>query len=552
MELLTLGVLALLGIAAAHVVSPRIGIATPLILIGLGIAASFVPDFPTIEVSPEIILEVIIPPLLYAAAVSIPATDFRREFRQISGLSVGLVLVSTGLLAVYLHWLMPELGWAWCFALGALVSPTDPVATGIIKRLGVNPRLATILEGESMLNDAVALVLLRGAIAATAASFAIWNVAGVFVMALTVAVIIGYVVGRLNLWVRSYVKNPTVNTVVSLTVPFVASIPAEELGASGLVAAVVAGLVTGNGAAKNLSPQHRQSDRQTWKVIEVVLEGFVYLIMGLELLDVVEQVRTDHFAVSRAVTIAFAALAVSLVIRAGFISPLLAVLRDRVSRAPAKRDAILADRAQLEDLSTPPPEVRGLAALRVRRAHPDDKHETIRRDLQKAEADASYLLSGPLGWREGGVLVWAGMRGAVTIAAAQTLPADAPERSLLVLIAFVVATASLVIQGGTIRWVIQWLKPSGGPDPADLAKEKARLHEVLADAAAAERKKLAAEQHEDEVAGTPDETPHDWHLALIKAQRRQLIHVRDLGLFSSEALEDAMAELDADQIRYEL
>ncbi|WNM23282.1 sodium:proton antiporter [Demequina capsici] len=544
-QILILGVLALLGIAASHALSPRVGIAAPLLLVALGVLASVVPAMPEVEVDPEIILAGVLPPLLYAAAVQIPATDFRRELRSISGLSLALVLISTALLGVFFHWIL-GLSWPWALALGALVSPTDPVATAIIKRLGVNPRVTTVLEGESMLNDAVALVLLRAAVAASAASVTFWSVSGVFVMALTVAVIIGWAVGRLNLWVRSHVKDTTVNTVITFTVPFIASIPAEAMGASGLVAAVVAGLVTGNGAARVLSPQHRVADRQTWHALELVLEGAVYLILGLELIGVIEDVQANHQGVGRAAWIALAALVLSLVIRAGFVAPLMAGLRRSAATVDRRQERIAADQAQLADLSTPPPLTPlERLSIRLRPGRPEEElHRRIHARLVRAEADATYQVSSRLGWRDGTLIVWSGMRGVVTIAAAQTLPADAPERSLLILIAFVVAVVSLGVQGGTAATLVRFLKPDPGQTPQQRAQERVELQRMLGEAADDARDELQASADELDEIGE--------QLAVIHAQREVLLEARMVGSFTSATLQSAMRELDADQIRLEL
>jgi len=257
---LVIGVLAVLTIAAATTFGPRFGVASPLILVVIGILVSLLPFVPAIELEPEWILAGVLPPLLYSASVSMPAMNFRREFGAIGGLSVVLVIVSSVLLGMFFAWVIPGLGLGWGVALGAIVSPTDAVATGIVKRAGVSPRVVAILEGESLLNDATALVLLRAAVAAAAvATFTIGAVTLSFLYSVVVAVAFGWLVGRLNLIVRARVKDATVNTVISFTVPFLASIPAEALGASGLVAAVVAGLITGSRAPRVLSPEHRLS-----------------------------------------------------------------------------------------------------------------------------------------------------------------------------------------------------------------------------------------------------------------------------------------------------
>ncbi|MEU4746454.1 cation:proton antiporter, partial [Actinosynnema sp. NPDC023658] len=264
-------VLALLVIAAAAVFAPKAGVAAPLVLVLVGIGISLAPVLEDFEVDPEWILEGLLPPLLYAAAVSMPAMNFRREFGAISGLSVALVIASALALGLLFVRLVPGLGFVWGVALGAIISPTDAVATSIIKNTGVPRRVVVILEGESLLNDATALVLLRTAVAATAVGFSFWGAVGTFAYAVVVAVVVGAAVGWANLAVRRRVRDPTVNTILSFTVPFLASVPAELVGSSGLVAAVVAGLVTGIRAPRRLPPRHRLSDSQNWASVELVL-----------------------------------------------------------------------------------------------------------------------------------------------------------------------------------------------------------------------------------------------------------------------------------------
>lgn len=543
MEVLVIGVIALIAIAFATAVSPRVGIAAPLILVALGVGVSLIPGVPAIEIEPEVILAGVLPPLLYAAGASIPATDFRREFRSIGALSVVLTIVSTVLIGVLVHALIQDLAWPWAFAIGAIVSPSDPVATGIIKRLGVSARVVGLLEGESLLNDATALVLLRGAIVAAASAVTVWDIAWQFMVAMAIAVAIGWLVGRLNLSVSARIKDPTANTVFTFTVPFLASIPAELLNASGLVAAVVAGLVTGNGAARRLSPQARQSDQQTWHAIELVLEGAVYLILGLELLGTIEDVERDHQGVAHALTIALVVLVGVLTVRALFIAPLLWWQARRAGRARELQPHVEHYRELLQD-----PE-RHEAARRQqgwlsRLLHRASSSERIDRRLTRVQADLSYFVRGRLGPRDGVIMVWAGMRGVVTVAAAQTLPTDTPGRSLLVLVAYLVAILSLVIQGGTVAWVVRRVKPSMGASPAEQRAERERLDELMDKASARARREF-------ESAGR-DGRGGAQHRAVISARRDALLDARDLGTFSSPVLSQALHELDVEQIRLEL
>ena len=177
-------------------------------LVAIGVGASFLPLFDTIEIEPEWILAGVLPPLLYSSAVSMPAMNFRREFGAISGLSVRWSIASSLVLGVFFMLVIPDLGFAWGVALGAIVSPTDAVATSIIKQTSVSKRVVAMLEGESLLNDATALVLLRTAIVATAASFSFWAAAGTFAYSVVIAIIIGVLVGWGNLVVRKRVTDP--------------------------------------------------------------------------------------------------------------------------------------------------------------------------------------------------------------------------------------------------------------------------------------------------------------------------------------------------------
>lgn len=191
--------LGLIAICFSSVLGPRLNVAAPLILVVVGAAVGFLPGVPLIHIEPELVLEVLLPPLLYATAVSMPVMDFRREFSPIAGLSVVLVILSSVALGFLLWWLIPDLDIAWAIALGAVLSPTDAVATSIVKSTGVSPRIVAILEGEGLLNDATALVMLITSIAAAAASFSVMGVAGLVLYSVAIAAIIGFAVGKLNL-----------------------------------------------------------------------------------------------------------------------------------------------------------------------------------------------------------------------------------------------------------------------------------------------------------------------------------------------------------------
>ena len=521
----------MLVVALAAALGPRLRVPAPLILVVLGVAVSALPGVPSLTVPPELVLSGILPPLLYSAAVTVPAMELRRESGTVGLLSVGLVVVSalaTGGLYVLL---VPGLPYGWAVALGAVISPTDAVATSIVKQATVSPRITAILEGEGLLNDASALVLLRAAIAGAAATVSVWAVAGRFAWAVVVAVALGVLVGRVALWVRARLAEPTVTTVVSLTVPFAAALPAEALGGSGLVAAVAAGLVVGRRAPRVLGPQHRRSDRETWATVALVLEGAVFLLMGLGIAGAVADAGGAG-AAWHALGLAAAGLAGVLLVRVAVVGPMLGLLHRGSRRSAAARSHIEAVRRRV--LDAPPGEEPRLGGRPVDR-------ERFTRQIRGVLAGIDYLAAHPLGLREGAVVVWAGMRGAVTVAAVQTLPlgAEGPaQRPLLVLVAFGVAGLSLLLQGGSLALLIRVLAPRAG-DPDDQDEQRAAVGRLVRDSA-------------DTVPARDGEPPTHHRRRRLEASRTALLDARDLGVHDSGLLAAALAAVDATQITLDL
>jgi len=563
MDYLLIGVAAAVVIVAVTALAPRAGVAAPLVLVLVGVGVSFLPWVPAIEIEPEWILAGVLPPLLYSSAVSLPAMDFRRDFSAISGLSVILVIISAGLMGAVFTWLIPGIPLATGIALGAIVSPTDAVATSIVKRLGAPPRVVTVLEGEGLLNDASALVLLRAAIAASAATVSLGEVARDFLWAVAFAVVCGLVVGRVGLAVRARLRNVPLSTAVSFVVPFLAYVPAEELGASGLVAVVTAGLVTGSGAARHLTPQDRISETSNWRTVETLLEGAVFLGMGLELFALVEDVLHVHGSVWDAVGVAAVGAVGVLVIRAAFVLPLLKTLARRREHGERMRE-------MLEGM-------QDRIAARSLEAAAQERTERFRTRIGRALADIDYLSSAPLGRDEGVLLVWAGMRGVVTLAAAQSLPADTPQRSFLVLVAFVVAAGTLLVQGSTLPWVVRRLGLASGTTGRETAG-MAALFDVVEGAGlraldddglrrpdgsrydpgvvARVRTDIVRElavQGEDAAEPAEQQAQYlELRLRTISAQRAALLAARSSGVHDSRQLGSALDLLDAEQIAVEL
>ena len=572
MEVLVIAVLGVVVVALATALAPRIGIAGPLALVAIGIGVSLLPFFPAWELNPEIILVGVLPPLLYSSAVSMPAIEFRRDFRPIAGLSILLVLVSTAVLAAFFVLVIPGIDLYLAIALGALLSPTDAVATSIVKRLGISPRVVTMLEGESLLNDATSLVLLRTAVAAIAVgSVSIGEAVWAFVWGVIIAVVIGALVGLVALRVRAWVAHSAANTALSFVVPFVAYLPTEQLGGSGLVAAVVAGIVTGQGAARWFSPEQRMSDELNWRTVELMLEGAVFLVMGLQLKEIVRANIEDHQGLWHGAWLAASAIGLILLARAAYVAVLVASQGRRARRL---------DRQRLEDFTVRLDEIEagGLSDRDSRRrggprspAAQERRMRQVRGRVSRMLADLDYYQASPLGWKHGTVIIWAGMRGVVTLAAAQTLPAG-PIQALLVFVAFLVAVGSLMLQGFTLPWLVRMLKLEGSGGSGPSAEEQRRLDDEMRTAAASRltaggltRRDGSAFDSElvDRVGSRMTQPPDDdmtayahdvleLRLALIGAMRVRLNDLSRDGTFSTAALRHALAELDADQLSLEL
>jgi len=617
MDLLIVAVAGLLAIAGATQLSDRVKVAPALLLLGLGIVVGFLPVVPAIEIEPEIILEGVLPPLLYATAVSISTINFRRELASVAVLAVLLVAVSAAVIGAVLTLVVPSLSLAWAVAMGAVLSPTDAVAISIARRLGVSQRIITVLEGEGLLNDATALVVLSSAVAAaTAGTVTAAGVVGDFATAVLVALVVGWAVGELTLHLRARITDASVDTVISFTIPFLAALPAEHLGGSGLVAAVVAGLVTGHRSPRLLPPDHRIAGQETWHTVELVLEGFIFLVMGLQLFGIVEEVSAAGPSMTTAVWLAVLAGGLTVAVRAAVVAPMLVWLRRRAERhatrweemsepvqAFERRCQAIAHGEVPEDMQIPwDPHRRGVRRRlkRALRLHhlPVSSERTQRRAsaavnrIRRRGADVEYYRDEPLGLREGAVIVWAGMRGAVTLAAAQTLPASAPNRPFLLLVAVLVAAGSLVIQGLTLPWMVKVVRPSmEGPADEEERGELVRLLVTAAKEVVAERGEgptvlpsrqlvpapgevvghdaadrdarivhkangeyvvstaLAAERWKD-----PQARHHDLvsaratALDVVRAQREALLDAGELGLYSAGSVEYVLKYLDYEEI----
>ncbi|MFC5337717.1 cation:proton antiporter [Leucobacter denitrificans] len=569
MEFGLIAVAAVIVLVGVSLLSGRIGIAAPLALVLVGIGIGYIPGVPLIVIDPEIILLGVLPPILYAAAVNVPFVDFRRNLRPVAGLSVLLVLISAVIVGVLLHLAVPQLPLPVAIALGAVISPPDAVAaTSIGKRLGLPERIISILEGESLVNDATSLVLLRTALAAVGGGFVFWNAAGSFAYSVVAALAVGLIMGVITVWIRSRINNPVYDTLISFVVPFISFIPAEEIGASGVLAVVVTGLYTGHSSARHFNAITRTNERLNWRTLQFILENGVFLLMGLQLHELVNEVLGSPFHLGKITLISVCLVALLIVCRALFIVPLIFSMRGQERRNQSRGDSI----SRLEERL-------------ARKGKGDDERAARRIQLlrQRAQADLDHDLEQQLGWREGVVLSWSAMRGVVTLAAAQSIPSEVPYRPQIVLIAFLVAVFTLLLHGLTLPAVIRWLWPAGvksGLDRTELAALGRDLVEAGVDAIDDE---LSLETEDPERTISPDaaveraktstrnaiaplsfdapptgahpttETPAAAYARLarlaLEAQRTALNEERAIGRYSSKAIRAAELALDAHEAR---
>jgi CPA1 family monovalent cation:H+ antiporter len=519
---LSLSALAAVVIAVAALCR-RFDLPAPIILVALGAAASFLPFVPEVHLTSEVVLVGLLPPLLYAAALQTSLVDFNANRRAILLLSIGLVAFTTAGVAVVAYNVIPDVTWPAAFALGAVVAPPDAVsATAIARRIGIPRRIVTILEGESLLNDATALVALRTAIAVGGAgtsvamgdTVTVLDVGLDFLLAAVGGVAVGlvlfFVVGR----VRRRVTDPVIDTSLSLVTPFVAYVAAEEIHGSGVLAVVIAGLLLGHKSPVLQTASSRIAERLNWQTIQFLLENVVFLLIGLQARWILRDVQDSGVPVSEVITLCLSTFVAVVVLRLVWVFPARFAL---VRPGPDKETG----------------------------RHPSWQHTTV--------------------------LGWAGMRGVVTLAAAFAIPEKFAFRETLILTALFVAAGTLFVQGSTLPWLVRRLRLPA-PDPREDALARAALFEK-ASAAGLERLEL---HHDDDdpfntvqslrdramqrntaawerLGGTsPDEeTPSESYarlrLEMLDAERSKVLHVRSTGTIPHEVVEDVLATLDVEE-----
>ncbi len=523
------------GAADAHVIGPvelvfvmlavaiglaylarRLRVAEPILLLLGGVGLSLLPGLPPIELEPDIVFLLFLPPILFAAAYFTPIRDFKADARSILLLAIGLVLFTTVIVGIVVQWLVPGIEPAVAFTLGAIVAPPDAVAaTAVFRRMGAPRRVVTILEGESLINDASSLIAYRAASAVVATgAFSVVDATGQFVIVGLGGVIVGIVAGAIVSRALHKTGDPILEIIVSLIAPVASYVAAEQLGVSGVLATVVAGFITGQRAARVLSPEARLQGRGVWETVSWLIHAFVFMLIGLQLREILTGL--SEYSAADLLWLGGAVSLTVIVTRFAWIFPATWLLRALSARTGA---------------ADPYPAARNVF-----------------------------------------VVAWAGMRGVVSLAAALALAIDFPQRDLILFLTFAVILATLVGQGLTLPWLIRRL----GVVSVDDAEGEERHARLTVVEAALERLDGLAREFPDhlplidqlrtglehdathvrlDAAEAADEAEQELldhqaiRMAVLAAQRQALLRLRDDGIINDVAQRRVERDLDLEAVR---
>jgi CPA1 family monovalent cation:H+ antiporter len=517
----------LLAVAVLAMLARKLHIPYPILFVIGGLLLGWIPGLPKVTLNPELVFFLFLPPLLFPAALFTSWRDFRLNLRPISLLAIGLVLFTTVAVAYLAHYFM-HLPLAAGFVLGAIISPPDAIAaTAIAERLKVPRRIVTILEGESLVNDATALVAYRFAVAAVVSgSFSLAHAGGQFFVVGIGGILTGLAIGWLAQQFHKRVDDAPIEITVSLLTPFVAYLCAERLGVSGVLAVVVAGLYLGRRMPELLTFKTRLQGGPVWEMVEFILNGFVFILIGLQLPGVLQALSGHDIPIQRLVWYALLISLAVIVIRILWVFPA-AYLPRLLFKKLCRRD--------------PYPK-----------------------------------------WQHVAIIAWTGMRGVVSLAAALAIPLTLdgtpggtpfPGRDLILFLTFIVILATLIVQGLSLPLLIRWL---GVEDDGSMEKEErearlkanqaalARLNEIgerePAKADALQRLRVEYEDHirqvegaEPESAGTPlrlfsSEFERLSHEAL-QVERQTILKLRNEDAIADEVLRRIQRDIDLAEAR---
>lgn len=511
----------------------------PILLVAAGLMIGFIPQLPNLALDPETVFLIILPPLLYDAASRTSWHEFRTSIRPISALAVTLVFFTTVIVAVTAYYLVPGFSWPLAFVLGAVVSPPDAVAaSGIIKGLGLNKKVITILEGESLVNDASALIAYRYAVTAVSTgTFVFWKAGLQFLLVAGAGILIGIIVGYLFVLAhKKIVNNPVVETSLTLLTPFVSYLSAEHFHMSGVLAVVSTGLVISWKSPEVFTYQTRMRARAVWDTLIFLLQGFVFIMIGLQLPSIIKDLGNYPF--SQMLGYGLIISLVTIVIRIIWVfggAYLLNFFQNREKAAS------------------------GLPVNVIK----DDT------------------------WKNVLVVAWTGTRGVISLAAALALPflledgTAFPKRHSIIFLASVVIFVTLVVQGLSLPLLIRLLKIKPQDQTASEEKElqlylanstlhfieqelnptldnklldelKKKYENLILELTKEIRRHKKAQHNEEEVQVKPPDELLIAKLEISKFQRELLVKMHKEGEFSDAAIKQVERELDIDDLKLNL
>jgi CPA1 family monovalent cation:H+ antiporter len=513
-----------LAVVALALLARRFHIPYPIFFVIGGTVLGFIPELPHVRLNPDLVFLVVLPPLLFPAALFTSWRDFRANLRPIGLLAIGLVLFTTTIVAFLAnHWF--HLPLAAGFVLGAIISPPDAIAaTAIAERLKVPSRIITILEGESLVNDATALVAYRLAVAAVITGSFSWIQAGEdFVVIGLGGIVSGLAIGWLAEQFHRRVEDAPIEITVSLLTPFAAYLVAEHFQVSGVLAVVTTGLYLGWRAPEIISFQTRLLGGPVWEMLGFLLNGFVFILIGLQLPEILQRLSDDHVPASALAWYAAVITLAIIVVRILWVVP-----------------------------------ATYLPRLLFRKLCRNDPYPK---------------------WQNVAIVAWTGMRGVVSLAAALALPmhnakgASFPGRDLILFLTFVVIFATLVLQGLSLPLLIRWL---GVKDDGVIAQEE-RAARLLANQAALERLQQLTEpdaprlealnrlriEYEDHIAQLQSHGPEKAGEPLrlfsseferlsqegLQVERHTILRLRNAGTINDEVLRRIQRDIDLAEAR---
>jgi monovalent cation/hydrogen antiporter len=511
----------------------------PILLVAAGLIIGFIPQLPELALDPDIIFVIILPPLLYDAASKTSWHEFKTSIRPISALAITLVFFTTVTVAVTAYYLIPGFTWPLAFVLGAVVSPPDAVAaSGIINGLGLNKKVITILEGESLVNDASALIAYRYAVTAvTTGTFVFWKAGLEFLLVAGVGIVTGIVIGYMFVLVHKKIAdNPVVETSLTLLAPFISYLAAEQFHMSGVLAVVSTGLVIAWRAPEVFSYQTRMRTRVVWDTLIFLLHGFVFILIGLQLPSIINDLGSYPF---------------SQILGYGLLISLVTIV------------------------------------IRIIWVFAGAYWQSLFRNKKK-NGDTLYSNNNDDStWKNVLVVAWTGTRGVISLATALALPlvladgAAFPKRHSIIFLAFVVIFVTLVVQGLSLPLLIRWLKIKPQDNSAEEEKElklylatntlhfiehdlpvpvnnkiqeqlKHKYELLIANLTKEIRRHKKAKRNEEKVQLQTPDALINTQLEISKFRRALLLKLHKEGEFSDTAIKQVEREMDIDELKLNL